>query len=181
MDQKERRNLDTNVSVEDVMTATPTCCSPDTPLHEAAAHLWHGDIGVLPVVDGTGGQRVCGMITDRDMAMAAYTQGRPLHEIRVSTAYTGPARSCRPSDDLHQALRLMADGQIHRLVVVDADNCPVGVVSLSDIARVASAPGHRQNRLERATCRALASIASPPGEESASEKDPPDAVPHPLV
>lgn len=157
---KNDRGGDENLTVDDAMTPAPTCCSPDSPLHDAAKLLWECDIGVLPVVNGASHGQVCAMITDRDIAMAAYTQARPLHELRVRSACSGPARSCRPSDDLAKALETMAEAAVRRLVVVDADNRPVGVLSLSDIARQASRPGRRCKQLERAACRALAAITS---------------------
>jgi len=171
-------------TVADVMTTAPRVCSSDASLNEAAALLWEHAIGALPVVDGAGEGEVRGVLTDRDVAMAAYTQGRPLHEVRVATAMSGPACSCRPADSLRQALARMVEASVRRLVVVDGNNRALGVLSLSDIARHAGRPGHRLKKLERATCRALAAIHAPEEPEDTCEvpgKDPPDALSPPVV
>jgi CBS domain-containing protein len=178
---RRRENRNRDLSVEQVMAPKPICCHPDTRLHDAAALLWKQDVGVLPVVSATSEGQVCAMITDRDIAMAAYTQGRPLHEIHVRSACSGPVRSCRPSDDLAEALAIMADGAVRRLVVVDEGNHPIGVISLSDIARVASAPRASRNALERAVCQTLSSITTPNRGGPSAEEDSPRADPHSLV
>ena len=88
-------------------------------------------------MDEDGGPRVVGMVTDRDLCMAAYTQGRPLEAIGVSTAMSQRVCSCRPTDALRVALNVLRANQLHRLPVVDADEHLVGMLSLADVAREA--------------------------------------------
>ena len=61
------------MKVEEVMTRDVQSCYPETNLAEAAMQMWRGDFGVLPVVDSG---KVVGMITDRDICMAAATKHR---------------------------------------------------------------------------------------------------------
>lgn len=181
MSHRDHKGHGSDLSVSDVMTSTVVSCGPDTSLHDVAALLWQHDIGALPVINGSGREQVCAMITDRDIAMAAYTQGRPLHELRVRGASSSPAHTCRPSDGLFHALDLMSDAAIRRLVVVDADNLAIGIVSLSEIARAASSPLTHDTKLERATCWALSAITAPPPSVHLTEKDSPDAISSSLV
>lgn len=77
--------------------------------------------------------------------MAAYTQGLPLREIKVSTAMSRELCSCHPSDPLGLAIRILEKNQLHRLPVVSGDMQLVGIVSLADVAREAQREqGHTQ-------------------------------------
>jgi CBS domain-containing protein len=100
--------------------------------------MWEHDCGVVPVLgEGNGTARVVGMITDRDICMAAYTQGRRLEEIAVSSAMSREVLSCRPTDALAVALKIMETNKLHRVPVVDQEDRIVGIISLADIAREA--------------------------------------------
>jgi CBS domain-containing protein len=78
------------------------------------------------------------MITDRDICMAAYTQGLPLHAIEVSRAMSNRVFACAPGDDVAHAEQLMREHQIRRLPVVDDAGHVVGVLSMNDVAREAA-------------------------------------------
>ena len=72
--------------VEQLMTRTVETCEPHDTLVTAARIMWTRDCGCVPVVvPEEGGHRVVGMLTDRDVCMAAYLQGRPLSEISVAS------------------------------------------------------------------------------------------------
>jgi CBS-domain-containing membrane protein len=78
------------------------------------------------------------MLTDRDVCIATYTQGRPLADIEVESAMAHSVCSCRTTDNVKVALKVMQANQIHRLPVVDGDEHLVGLLSLADIAREAA-------------------------------------------
>jgi CBS domain-containing protein len=99
--------------------------------------MWTQDCGCLPVIETDGIGRVIGMITDRDICMSALFQGRPLHDLSVSEAMSKTLRTCRPSDSLATAERLMQEAQIRRLPVVADEGSLVGLLSLGDLAREA--------------------------------------------
>jgi CBS domain-containing protein len=101
-------------------------------LDTAAQLMWEHDIGVLPVVDDDG--QVIGMITDRDVCMAAYTCGCALRDIAVSTAMSKHVVTCSPEDTDTAVVMMMAKHKIRRVPVVDDTQRPVGVLSLSDLA-----------------------------------------------
>jgi CBS domain-containing protein len=63
--------------VSDVMTRDVACCSPDDPLTAPAQIMWEHDCGAVPVIQPES-RRTLGMITDRDICMAAFLQNRPL-------------------------------------------------------------------------------------------------------
>ena len=125
------------MKVKDIMTSLVHTCRPHDSLHEAARLLWDHDCGCLPVVDGDG--RVQGVITDRDICMGAYTKGQDFLTLRVSDSMSIAPITCAPSDELDKAAQRMADREIRRLPVVDAEQRLVGILSLNDIVRAAKA------------------------------------------
>jgi CBS domain-containing protein len=125
------------MKVEDLMTTEVGSCRSFDTADRSAKIMWERDCGAVPVVDQEG--RVVAMVTDRDICMAALTQGRTLNEIHVSSAMSRRLWSCRPQDDVKEAEKMMRAHQVRRLPVVDADGKLLGVVSISDLARVAVA------------------------------------------
>jgi len=122
------------MKVEQIMTHDVVTCGPDDTLEVAARLMWERDCGAVPVVrDG----HVVAMLTDRDVAMAALTQGRPLHEIQVSSAMSQELASCHRTDPVSLAVAILKRRQLHRLPVVDGDAELVGMLSLADVAREA--------------------------------------------
>jgi len=123
--------------VQEIMTTAVETCRLDDDLAHTAKIMWEHDCGCVPVTDAD--RRVIGMITDRDICMAAYTQGRRLAQISVSSAAARRIHACRPTDTLDTAEAIMRGAQVHRLPVIDAEGRLMGVISLSDLARHLSA------------------------------------------
>ncbi|HYN10935.1 MAG TPA: CBS domain-containing protein [Vicinamibacterales bacterium] len=143
--------------IKELMSQPAVTCTERDHLDVPARLMWEYDCGVIPVVDDDG--RLCGVVTDRDICMAAYTQGQPLHAISVTTAMARDVMSCHPDDAIEDAERLMRDGQIRRVPVVDAAGRPQGVVSLNDVAR-ATARG-KKSSIDRELVTTMAAICEP--------------------
>lgn len=120
------------MKVSKLMRKDVKCCRIEDSLDTAAQLMWDFDIGALPVLDSEA--RVVGMITDRDVCMAAYTQGRQLRDIRVDTAMATKVIACRPDDDVVTARVLMADNQIRRLPVIGPEGRAAGIITIEDLA-----------------------------------------------
>lgn len=129
------------MKVADVMTKNVRSCAPSCTLNEAAREMWENDCGVVPVVDTA--RTVVGMITDRDICMAAYTRGRPLNEIPVEQVMARKLLACRPESSLTEAEETMRTAQVRRLPVTDERGALVGLITLNDIARAATTPNGR--------------------------------------
>lgn len=142
--------------VSDVMTADVQACGPADDASAAARIMWERDCGAVPVV--LEDRRVIGMITDRDIAMAAYTRGLCLHEIPVETVMSVGATTCTADETIEDCEQRMAAARVRRLPVLDASRRLCGIVSLSDLAR-AKACGDRQAEAE--VSRTLAAIGEP--------------------
>jgi CBS domain-containing protein len=115
-----------------------TCRATDF-LDVPARLMWEHDIGSVPVIDDEG--HVSGMITDRDICMAAYTQGQPLPAIPISLAMSRHVFACTADDSLGEVERTMRERQIRRMPVIDDHKHPVGIVTLNDIARASQRDG----------------------------------------
>jgi CBS domain-containing protein len=119
------------VNVRDVMTARPRCAAPDTPLSQVAQLMGTQDVGAIPILDG---DRLVGMITDRDIVVRAVAQEKDPRGMPSREISSGELVAVGPDQDLSDALHLMAEHQVRRLPVVDDENRLVGVVSQADIA-----------------------------------------------
>ena len=118
--------------IQDLMTTAVRTCEPSDTLARAAEIMWEADCGCAVVVDGE--NRVVGLLTDRDVAMAAYLQGKRLDEISVSGVMSRHIATCSPLDTPASAELTMQERQIRRLPVIDGDGRLLGVVSLADLA-----------------------------------------------
>lgn len=135
------------MKVEELMTTEVGSCRPYDDAGEAAKIMWERDCGAVPVVDQDG--RVVAVLTDRDICMAAFTQGRTLADIRVSSAMSRKLWTTRADDDVKDAETTMKSHQVRRLPVVDVEGRLVGILSLSDLARQAmSAKRSRSKKKE---------------------------------
>ncbi|REJ75742.1 MAG: CBS domain-containing protein [Acidobacteria bacterium] len=92
--------------------------------------MWRYDCGFVPVVED---EMVAGVITDRDIAIAAGGRHLPASQIRVSEVSTREAVTCLASDEVEKALKKMKKHRIRRLAVVDRDGALEGVVSIADV------------------------------------------------
>ena len=125
--------------VEQVMTPSPATCGLSENLAQAVERMWDANCGIIPVVDDAA--HVVGVITDRDICVAAATRGLAPGEIRVSEMHRRPVVACRPDDELQTALKLMQRHRIRRLPVTTEEGILHGVVSFDDIALAAGTRG----------------------------------------
>ena len=130
------------MKVRQIMKTGVGACRPDDNGSSAARIMWERDCGFVPVVDEH--SHVLAVVTDRDLCMAAYTQGKSLPEIPVRRAMSKEVWSCRPDDDLSKAETSMREHQVRRLPVTDGEGQLKGVLSLSDITREAAKEAQAQ-------------------------------------
>lgn len=119
--------------VSELMAVDVAWCEQDAPLTRAAQLMWDRDVGCVPVVDDQ--RRLVGMITDRDICMAALLRGRRLDEIAVHEVMARQPAFCTEREDVECAARRMASRQVRRMPVVDDGDCLLGMLSVADFAR----------------------------------------------
>jgi CBS domain-containing protein len=118
-------------TIEKLMTRSVQLCHAYETLDRAAQKMWDGDIGAVPVLDDE--QRLSGMITDRDICMATYTQARPPREIIIGEVMSSHPVSCHASDSVAAVAALMKQHQLRRLPVIDSDRQVLGIVTINDL------------------------------------------------
>lgn len=153
--------------IEQIMSRPAVTCRASDSLGRAAQLLWDHDFGSLPVLDADG--HLIGMITDRDICMAAYLRGQPLADITVEQAMARQVHACAPGDPIGVAEKVMSQFQIRR-VPVAADGDVVGVISLTDLARCAEQEGGRRRPevTDAEVSRTLAAICQPRRQDAAA-------------
>jgi predicted transcriptional regulator len=148
--------------VEDVMTKNVWTCRAEEPLSTAAKLMWDHDIGAVPVVGDD--NRLVGIVTDRDVCMAAYFTGAALASLPIAHAMSKTVFTVGPSQDLQGAEKLMSEKQVRRLPVLDRDKV-VGMITVGDLARASKAPEQVSGGEVSAT---LAAIMQPRGQPVAA-------------
>ena len=143
------------MKIRDAMTPQVRTVGPNATLRQAAQMMAEGDLGALPVTDG---ERLTGMVTDRDIVIRGIAAGKGV-DAKVSEVMSAEVLYCREDDDIADVCENMSDLQVRRLPVVNADKRLVGIVSLADIADGASAADAGQ---------ALEAITRPGGPRSQS-------------
>ena len=119
------------MKVSDVMTREVETVRPDQTVQEAASFMLRDDAGSMPVTDG---DRLIGMITDRDIAVRGVAKGygpdTPVRELMTSGVVVA-----RADDDIEECAAKMSQAQVRRLPVIDENERLCGIISLGDLAR----------------------------------------------
>lgn len=118
-------------ALSEIMSTDVQTLAPEDSLRRAAEQMESLDVGALPVCSG---QRLLGMLTDRDIVVRAIAEGLDPDEACVSDIMSDEVQTARADEDSEAAMRLMGERQIRRLPVVDEDQRLVGIVSLADLA-----------------------------------------------
>src|SRR5688572_23364834 len=119
--------------VKDVMTKRVEVIRPDATLQEAAREMKLLDVGPLPVCDG---DRIVGLLTDRDITIRATAEGLDPKQTRVREVMSkDDVITVQEDQDVKEAAELMQARQIRRVLVLNRDKRLAGIVSLADLAR----------------------------------------------
>ena len=121
--------------VAEVMTRGVRTMSPNDSIQFAAQAMDELNVGVVPVCDG---DRLLGMVTDRDIAVRGVAQGRAPESTPLREVMSGDPLWCFEDEPLEQAIEQMREAQVRRLPVVDRERHLVGILSLGDVSATAS-------------------------------------------
>ena len=135
MANSEETGTEMAESIRDVMTKDPQSLAGGASVVEAARLMRDEDAGTVPVVEG---EKLVGMVTDRDIAVRVVAEGKSPESVTVGEIASRDLVTIDPQQELSEALRLMARHQVRRLPVVEEDGKLVGIVAQADIARNAS-------------------------------------------
>ena len=119
------------MQIKDVMTQCPETIDANAAVMEAAAKMRELDVGSLPVCDG---ERLLGLLTDRDIAIRLVAAGLDASLTTVSEIMTPDASYCFDDQTLDEAAVLMEAHQVRRLPILNRDKKLIGILSLGDLA-----------------------------------------------
>lgn len=117
--------------LKDIMTTHVDVIAPDALAEDAATKMKGLNVGAIPVCDG---EKLVGMITDRDLVLRVMAEHRDPKKSRVSEAMSSDILFCYEDDDVEKASRMMSQKQIRRLPILSTGKKLVGIVSLGDLA-----------------------------------------------
>lgn len=138
--------------VRDVMAQNLRTVSKEDSVADAARTMRDADIGDVIVL--TENEQLCGIVTDRDIAIRAVAEGRDPKGTSVDEICSHEVTALSPDEDVKDAAKIMRDRAVRRLPVVEAGNArPVGIVSIADLA------------IERDPDSAVADISAAPGNQ----------------
>ena len=141
------------MKISEVMTRDVQTVTPNQTAREAATFMLREDAGSMPVNDG---DRLIGMITDRDIAVRGVARGygpdTPVRELMTDNLICA-----REDDDVEEVVVKMSEAQVRRLPVVDANGKLCGIVSLGDLSRETD---------DESAHRALEGVSEPGNEHS---------------
>ena len=136
--------------VKEIMTKHVEMISSDSTVADAAKKMECFDIGILPVTEGS---KIVGVLTDRDIVIRTLATERDPQKTSVIQVMTHKVFWCSLNDTVEEAAREMEKRQVHRLVVMSETNQPIGIISVSNLARKA----HN----EHLTCEVMEKICEP--------------------
>src|SRR5687768_8330516 len=144
------------MKVSEFMTQEVEVITPDQPIREAAQFMLRADAGAMPVSDG---DRLIGMVTDRDITVRAVAEGRG-PDTPVRDVMTDEVLTCFDDDEIEDVALKMSERQVRRMPVLSReDRTLVGIVSLGDLSR---------SDRDYAAAIALDGITDPGGEHNQS-------------
>lgn len=147
--------------ISEVMTQRPRAVTAQMTVREAARLMDEEDVGSLPVVDE--GERLIGIVTDRDVAVRVVGRGLDSDQTVVGDVASRDVVALTPDHDLDDALRLMAQEQVRRVPIVQRENQLVGILAQADVAHVGK---------EKATGEVVEAISRAPGGPRVASSDP---------
>lgn len=121
--------------IREAMTRQVRTVTPSSTIRQAALAMAELDVGALPVSEG---DRLVGMVTDRDIAIRAVAAGKSA-ESAVSECMSPEVKYCFEDESIEEVAANMADIQVRRLPVVNREKRLVGIVSLADLTTLADA------------------------------------------
>ena len=144
------------MKIAECMSADVEIVSPDQPIRDAAQFMLRADAGAMPVSDG---DRLIGMVTDRDITVRATAAGRG-PDTPVRDVMSDEVLYCYDDDEIEEVALKMSDAQVRRMPVLSREgDALVGIVSLGDISR---------SEQGEAAALALDGITDPGGEHNQS-------------
>lgn len=126
------------MKAKDLMTTSPTTCSPQTNLAAAAELMLSADCGLLPVLEEG---KLTGVVTDRDLYIALATRNQRPADVCIGEVAQRPVYTCSPEDDVESVFATMRQHRVRRVPVEGFGGTVLGIISVDDLAMAAGPAG----------------------------------------
>ncbi|MBZ0274133.1 CBS domain-containing protein [bacterium] len=120
------------MKIREVMSRQIQYVQPNDTVRTTAEKMREFDVGAIPVIDG---ENCIGIVTDRDIALRSVAEGYDPMTEQIADIMSAGVVSCLEDDELEKATRIMEQNKVRRLLVVNTQGKPIGVVSMGDIAQ----------------------------------------------
>jgi CBS domain-containing protein len=120
---------------QDLMTANPTCCTPDESVVRIAKLMKTENVGSIPICEDRTTKKLVGIVTDRDLALCVVAAGKDPNTVKAKDVMTRDPITCRPEQDFESAVNSMESHQIRRMPVVAEGGVLLGIIAQADVAR----------------------------------------------
>ena len=135
--------------IQDIMTRNPACVTGDATVREAAQVMLREEVGLVPVIKGSGDNTLVGVVTDRDIAIRCVAEGKD-GTCRVRDVMSADdLATCSQNDDVESVMGAMRAEKVRRIPIVDERGSLVGIVSQADVAMKAKNEGAVEDTLEK--------------------------------
>ena len=122
------------MKIKDIMTPDPAVVTADATAREAAGLMRECDCGAIPVVESKENRKPIGVVTDRDLAVRGFAEGRGPDTL-VRDLMTRQPHAARADDDIETVRQVMMQQKVRRVPVTDASGAVIGIVAQADLAR----------------------------------------------
>ncbi|MGQ0505029.1 MAG: CBS domain-containing protein [Myxococcaceae bacterium] len=119
------------MEIRELMTGVFETLPPTASVRECAERMREIDVGFMPIQDNG---KTVGVVTDRDLVLRAIADGMDPSKTPLQQVMSGDLVSCHEQDDVQEAMELMEQNQVRRLLVLDGNDQLVGILSLGDLA-----------------------------------------------
>lgn len=136
------------MQVREIMTSPAQVIDHNATIKDLAEKMRSDNLGALPVCDG---DRLLGMVTDRDIVTRAVAMDKPLGNASAKEVMSEKVAFVRDEDDIEAAERKMCEHQVRRLPVIDKNDRLVGMVTMADIAQKTGRQDLAEEAVEKIT------------------------------
>ena len=125
------------MKAREIMSKNPRTVTPETRIQDAARVMKDENVGILPVIEGGGKNKLIAVVTDRDIAIRCVAEGHDSSKCMVKEVMSDNVKTCREDDSVDKVMDMMGREQVRRIPIVDERGSLVGIVAQADIVKKA--------------------------------------------
>jgi IMP dehydrogenase len=141
--EEQVREVERVKKSESGMIYDPITVPPDTPIRKVLALMEEYKISGIPVVEGPK-KKLVGIVTNRDLRFETQLD-KPVKEVMTKENLV----VAKPGITLDEAVKILHERRIEKLLIVDDDFCLKGLITIKDIEKIKKYPNACKDELGR--------------------------------